>query len=229
MDGIPYADIVILALIAGFIILRLRSVLGQKTGNDNPQFFNRERSERDKEAPREREPVVRSHMKALKAAPADEADTYLLTLKDNAIASTIADMKKLDPSFSATSFMQGAKMAYEMVFDAFAKGEKKTLEMLLSDSLYQTFAREIDGRASAAHITENTLLSVKAREIVQASLIGTKAQLAVKFDSEQVSLVKDRAGTIIEGDVSDAHPMDDEWLFERDMTSKNPNWKIIET
>lgn len=224
MDSIPYADIVILALVAGFILLRLRGVLGQKTGNENPQFFKRE--EKDKESA---EKIVHMSDKALKNKPADEADIYLYALDDQAVAGTIADIKKIDPSFTATSFLDGAKMAFEMVFDAFAKGDKKTLEMLLDKSLYPSFSAAIDEREKSETVLENTLVSIKARDITQATLTGSVARLSVKFDSEQVSLTKDKHGTIVGGNVSDTHMMDDEWLFERDVSSKNPNWKIIET
>lgn len=223
MEGLPYADIVILALVAGFILLRLRSVLGQKGGNDNPQFFKREP---EKDA---KEPVIHISNKSLKNKLADETDSYLYTLNNPAIAATIADIKKVDPAFSATGFLQGAKMAYEMVFDAFVKGDKKTLEMLLDKPIYETFSHEIAARENADTITETTLVSVKARDIVNASLVGTKARLAVKFDSEQASVVKDKHGTIVGGNASELSPIDDEWLFERDVSSKNPNWKIIET
>ncbi|MDX2074261.1 MAG: Tim44/TimA family putative adaptor protein [Alphaproteobacteria bacterium] len=225
MEQLPYADILILALIAGFILLRLRSVLGQKSEGDNPQFFKRDPVEKDPV----NESVVQIIGKPAKAKPVDETDIYLGTLDNQAVAGVIADIKKIDASFNATSFMQGAKMAYEMVFDAFAKGDKKTLEMLLDKPLYDTFSQEIDLREKAVNKTETTLVSVRAKDIVQATLSGTKARLAVSFDSEQVSLVKDAEGRIIEGDASQAHPMDDEWLFERDISSRNPNWKILET
>ncbi len=227
MDHFPYADIVILALIAGFILLRLRSVLGQKTGEENQQFFKREPLERD--SARDNESVVQISGKALKQKPADETDVYLQALSDRAVAATLADIKKVDTQFTATGFLQGAKMAYEMVFDAFAKGDQKTLEMLLDKPLYETFAREISARDSVPNKTEITLVSVKAKDIVEATLMGTRARLAVKFDTEQVAVVKDAEGKIVEGDASEAHPMDDEWVFERDVSNKNPNWKIIET
>lgn len=222
MDSIPYADIVILALIAGFILLRLRSVLGQKSGNDNPQFFKRE----EKDATRE--PIVQLLGKK-QEKPADDADPYLFALKDDAVARTIADIKRMDPQFSATSFLAGAKMAYEMVFDAFAKGDRKTLEMLLDKPIYDTFSNEISAREKSPEKTEITLVAIKPRDIVKAELMGNRARLAVKFDSEQVSVVRDASGAIVDGNPSDHQIMDDEWVFERDVTSKNPNWKIIET
>jgi len=225
MDNLPYADILILALVAGFILLRLRSVLGQKTGHDNPQFFKRDADDKDAV----KEPIIQLTGKALKAKSADETDTYLYTLDNPVVAGVIADIKKIDAQFTATGFLAGARMAYEMVFDAFAKGDKKTLEMLLDAPLYDTFSREIDARDTSDTKTEITLVSVKARDIAEARLSGTKARISVKFDSEQVSVVKDAQGAIVEGNVSDLHLMDDEWIFERDISSKNPNWKIIET
>lgn len=225
MDGIPYADIVILALIAGFILLRLRSVLGQKSEGEKPQFFKRDDSLR----PAEKESVVQLTGKALKGRPEEDADLYLQQQGDNAIARTLTDMKKIDAQFSATSFLSGARMAYEMVFDAFAKGDKKTLEMLLDKPIYDTFVREIDARDKASEKTESTLVSVKPKDISEAVLTGTKARLSVKFESEQVSITKDLNGNIIEGHPSITHLMDDDWVFERDLTSKSPNWKIIET
>ena len=225
MDNFPYADILILALIAGFILLRLRSVLGQKTGNDNPQFFKREKPAVDEA----KEPVVQILGKSLKPKAVDVVDIYLNTLDNPEIAATVAEIKKLDTTFTATGFLQGAKMAYEMVFDAFAKGDKKMLEMLLDKPIYESFAQEIDARAQATNKTEITLVSVKPKDIVQAALSGAKARIAVKFDSEQVTLVKDAEGKIVEGNASQSSLMDDEWIFERDVSSKNPNWKIIET
>lgn len=225
MDSIPYADIVILALIAGFILLRLRGVLGQKTGHDNPQFFTRK--EPDKKA--EEDKIVHITDKLGKPKPEAELDTYLYKLNNDSVAKTIADIKKIDPTFTATDFIEGAKMAYEMIFDAFAKGDKKTLEMLLSESLYKTFSDTVDAREKEEYVTESTLLAIKPKDIVSAELVGNKARLAVKFESEQVSVTKNKDGEIVEGDVSHSELIDDEWVFERDVSSKNPNWKIIET
>lgn len=225
MDNFPYADIVILALIAGFILLRLRSILGQRSDDDQPQFFKRDVADQNIED----DSVVKISSKAAKAKPVDPVDSYLNTLDNPAIAATLADIKKIDTSFSATGFLQGAKMAYEMVFDAFAKGDKKTLEMLLDKPIYDTFVLEIDRRAQDSTKTEITLVSIAPKHIVQAALMGTKARLTVQFESEQVIVVKDASGAIVEGNVSQSSLMDDEWIFERDVSSKNPNWKIIET
>ncbi len=226
MDSIPYADIIILALIAGFILLRLRGVLGQKTGNENPQFFKRDTTEKEKADDK----IVQIGDKGQKVKGLDILDSYLSQLNNSdPISKTLADIKKQDAQFTATGFMDGAKMAYEMVFDAFAKGDKATLEMLLEKGLYSTFVAEIDARSSQDLTTETTLLRVKAKDITSATLTENMVRLSVKFETEQVSVAKNKQGEVVEGSVSESHLMDDEWLFERDITSKNPNWKIIET
>ena len=114
-------------------------------------------------------------------------------------------------------------------YDAFAKGDKDTLRRLLAKDVYETFEQAISARKDADTITESTLVSVKAKDIKEAQLSGKKARLTVTFDTEQVSLTKDKNGTIVGGDASQTAMMDDEWIFERDVSSANPNWTVIET
>jgi len=223
-EGIPYADIVILALIAGFILLRLRSILGRKIGNDNPEMFRKNIIPQA-----DSEPIIRLSEKALKPRPREEADTYLHGLKDDALSAALNAIKAKDPEFSATTFLSGAKMAYEMVFDGFAKGDKTPLKMLLSDALYNHFESELNARAGADTHAETTLVSVAAKDITKAELDKNTARLSVKFISEQVTVERDKDGKIVGGDPSDVSEVEEEWTFERDVTSKNPNWKIIET
>lgn len=223
-EGIPYADIVIMALVAGFILLRLRSVLGQKIGNDSPDFLKK-----NIEPARDDEPVVKLADKA-RAMPRERAeeDIYLQGLKDGDIAKTLRAIKEKDEGFSATQFLQGAKMAFEMIFEGFAKGDKAPLKMLLSEELYKHFESEIDARVNSGNKTETTLVSVKAEDISRAILDKNAARLNVRFTSEQITVVRDTDGKIIEGDPSDVNEVADEWTFERDITSKNPNWKVID-
>ncbi len=224
-EGLPYADIIILALIAGFILLRLRSILGDKSGNDNPGYFTKVKLPLSGQ----QEPVVQLDEKSLKLKSREEADPYLQALAQGPIADTLETLKTKDPIFTATGFLQGARMAYEMVFDAFAKGDKQTLSMLLAPPIYLHFNQDIDTRETSALKTETTLVSVKAQDITQASLDKNVARLAVRFISEQVTLTRNISGDILEGNPSEWHHVEDEWIFERDITSKNPNWKIIET
>jgi predicted lipid-binding transport protein (Tim44 family) len=223
-EGVPYADIVILALIAGFILLRLRSVLGQKNSNEADTY----KKEAPQSALRIASPIVLLDEKSLKAKPR-EPDPYLAAIGDTALLKTLNDIKDKDLQFTATSFLNGAKMAYEMTFDAFAKSDRQTLAMLLAEKPLAHFTDAINERAKQANRSESTLVSVAAKDITQASLDKNMARLTVKFASEQVTVVRDGEGKIVEGDPSDIHHIENQWVFERDITSKNPNWKIIET
>lgn len=221
-EAMPYADIIILGLVTAFILLRLRSVLGRR---DDDQDFFRPPPASSQPA----EPIIQLGTHSLKPRVREEADPYSAALGSGNVADGIAAIKAKDPQFSASNFLQGAKMAFEMVFDAFAKGDKQTLSMLLSPEIYGHFTDDLAARDKQEHKTETTLLSVKAREISDATLDKNSARITVRFDSEQVTLVRDANGAIVEGDPSATHHAEDEWVFERDVTSKNPNWKIIET
>lgn len=223
-EGIPYADILILALVAGFILLRLRSILGHKIGNDEPDMFRKNIIKQ-----MDNETIVRLSEKSLKPKPREETDSYLQTLSDQSISDTLKAIKLRDGEFSASEFLQGAKMAYEMVFDGFAKGDRTPLKMLLSDSIYKHFDAELKARELAQTHQETTLVSVAAKDISKAELDKNMARLSVKFNSEQVTVERDKDGKIVGGDASAVNEVEDEWTFERDVTSKNPNWKVIET
>ncbi len=224
-EGIPYADIVIIALIAGFILLRLRNVLGQNSGHDNPQFFKKQQEV----VPERKDTVVQLQDKILKTRAKEESDPFMAAVKDPIITQYVKDIKAKDPQFNVTQFMDGAKMAFEMVFDAFAKGDTETLKMLLSESVYEEFSRELEKRSEQENKEETTLVAVTGRELVQAKLVGNAARMGVKFTSEQITVERDAEGKIVGGDASETQTVESEWMFERDVTSKNPNWKIIET
>jgi len=222
-EAMPYADIIILGLVAVFILLRLRSVLGRKDEGEQ-DFF---RPAPPPSAPAE--PIIQLGAASLKPRAREEFDPYAAALESGALADQIAAIKSKDPQFTATAFMDGAKMAFEMVFDAFAKGDKQTLSMLLSPEIYEHFLADLTARDAQAHKTETTLLAVKAKEISRIAFDKNVARISVQFDSEQVTVERDDKGAIVAGDPSAVHHTQDEWVFERDVTSKNPNWKIIET
>ncbi len=223
-DGIPYADIVIMALVAGFILLRLRSVLGDKIGNDNPSYFNKPAT-----PALERQTIVQLEDKAVKAKPKAEPDLYMTKVKDEQVIAAIAAIKAKDPEFLATHFLEGAKGAYEMVFDAFAKGDRDTLKFLLDTHVFQQFKDALAEHEAQENKSETTLISAKAQDITHAELIGNIARITAHIASEQVMVTRNAAGEIVDGDASLVHAIDDHWSFERDVTSKNPNWKVVET
>lgn len=224
-DGIPYADIIIMALVAGFILLRLRSILGDKVGNDKPSYFNKP-THPDAES---LDTIVQLEDKSGKAKIRQDPDPYMAKVRDESVIDAISAIKAKDPEFNATFFLDGAKSAYEMVFDAFSRKDTDTLKFLLSARVFQEFSEALDANAKQDAKNETTLISAKAHEIKAAELVGTKARITVAISSEQVHVTRDSAGEIVGGDASFVHEIEDEWVFERDVTSKNPNWKVIES
>jgi predicted lipid-binding transport protein (Tim44 family) len=223
-DGFQYGDLIFLGLIAVFIGLRLRAMLGKETGLDPREAW--------KQATREvppQEKVIQLNDRAAKAQKQEE-DNILEKLKSNSpVTDGLKAIKLVDPKFSTTDFVSGAKLAFEWVVSAFSKGDKDKLKLLLSDDRYREFVREIDANAEAGKFQETTLVSVTAADIVEAVMIGTKAQITVQFATEQIHITRDKDKNIISGDASTIENVVDTWTFERDTTARDPNWKITVT
>ncbi len=224
-EGFASYDIIIIALIAGFVLLRLRAVLGQKIGQDTPPPFDYRAA--DSEAP-----VVKLQEKTARALTDEEKDDdkqLVDKISDVTTVTTLAAIKMMDPDFTLKTFLDGARMAFEMAHDAFNKDDRDTLKMLLSAPLYDVFSAELDARKTGDNRTETTLLAVQTAEAKNVRLEKNMARITVRYVSEQVSVVRDKGGKIVEGDPGAAHNVEDEWVFERDVGSRNPNWKIIDT
>lgn len=222
MQGSGLLEIVLLAMVAGFLVLRLRRVLGRRTGHQPPpERFPREvddsgdtviqlpdRGRNDDDAPEGAGPPP--------PPPVGEP-------------SGMTQIKIADPSFKENEFLDGARMAFEMILDTFAEGDKKRLKSLLAPAVYQGFADEIDRRERAGERLETTLVSFVLADIVNAAMVGRKARLTVKFMTEQVNVLRDSDDKVVEGDASVVAKITDIWTFERDTRSRDPNWQLVET
>ena len=216
-------DIIVFGAIALFIILRYRSTLGQKKGDDftkpKPPIVLSEKT-----------PVVQLQDKrAVSAAGNDNHEKPGELLADPKLASQVAQIKVIDTEFTISSFMAGARGAYEMVIQSFSKQDKETLKLLLSKDLYKDFAKELEEQDEKKQKRETTLVALSKAEITEIDVKKNQAVITVKFTSEQVSIVRDKDGAIVEGDASAVLDMEDSWVFERDLKSRNPNWTIIDT
>ncbi|MBN66463.1 MAG: hypothetical protein CMM94_02715 [Rickettsiales bacterium] len=221
---IPYGDIIVIGAIAAFILLRYRSILGQKTGHDVSQPKQKsaplEDNDRIIQLPeRQREKEKKDQEEALKLAELDDPD----------VASAIAQMKMEDAGFSIDEFLQGARMAHDMVITAFSKHDRATLKMLLAEDVYKEFESELEKQEKNNKRHETTLVAVNESEVSEAQLKKSTAIITVRFVSEQIQVVRDESGKVVEGDPSDIIEVEDEWVFERDLRSRNPNWTITDT
>ncbi len=204
----------IFAAIAVFVILKLRSVLGTRTGFEkkNEPYVPAERGEKVIPLPDRRQPEAAP---ASKPEPAMDAGT--------------AAIRRADPSFDPERFVEGAKMAFEMIVTAFAKGEEKALEPLLAPNVYESFTADIRRRREAGETRETTVAGIRQARIDQARLEGREARVTVLIVSEQINVTRDREGTVIDGDPKTAETVSDLWTFARDTRSRDPNWQLVET
>jgi len=221
-EGFQYGDLIFLGIIAAFVILRLRSTLGKDAGI-NPQDLL-------KNAVRNISPekVINFPGGKNKEQPVD--DLIPESLQDNKpVVDALRAIKAADSSFSTTEFISGAKMAFEWLVDAFAKGDKDKLGILLANEPLKHFVDEIDQRSTQESYRETTLVSIESTDIIEASLNGKIVRIGVQFTSEQINVMRDKDKNLVGGDPSNIETAVDVWTFERDVSSRDPNWKIIAT
>lgn len=145
------------------------------------------------------------------------------------IAEKIKQMRKYDPSFNDKSFLQGAKGAFEIIVKAFAKGDKNSLKPLLDGGVYKRFSDAIDSRGKSGNSEETTLVSILSSNIKDIILNKKYAKVVVEIVSEQITLIKNKQGEIVKGDPSKVDKISEVWTFSRNLTSKDPNWELVET
>lgn len=219
-ESFQYGDIIFLGLIALFIVLRLRSMLGRDDGTDKKEVW--------KNATRlmPEDKVMQFPLNPAIRKPVPEE---ISTETDPVVAQGLKAIREADASFSTTDFIHGAKIAFEWVVDAFARSDKDKLRMVLSEERFAHFAEEIDRRASDEHKYQSTLVAVISADITEAELAGTTARITIQFTTEQVNIVRDRDNTLISGNPNEIERLLDIWTFERDTRSRDPNWKITAT
>src|SRR5262249_20071998 len=134
-----------------------------------------------------------------------------------------------DASFDAKHFLAGARAAYEMIVTAYAEGDRRTLKNLLSREVYDGFENAIREREGRGETTETRFASIDRADITGAELRGKTAHITVRFVSQLVSVTHDRSGGVIEGSPEKVTEVTDVWTFARDISSRDPNWKLVAT
>jgi predicted lipid-binding transport protein (Tim44 family) len=223
--------IIFLAL-AVFIFLRLRSVLGQRTGRERPPYDPYSR-----EAPRPAaEKVIALPNRTPDAAtkPAEPVAATGERWKDIAAAGTpiatgLDAIAAAEPEFDAKHFLTGARAAYEMIVTAFAEGDRRTLKNLLAREVYEGFEAAISEREKKGNTVESRFVAIDKADIVGAELRARIAQVTVKFVSQLISVTRDKNGNVVEGNADKVTDVTDVWTFSRDISSRDPNWKLLAT
>jgi predicted lipid-binding transport protein (Tim44 family) len=212
MDGgSQLIEILIFAAIAVFLVFRLRSVLGRRTGLE----------QRRELYPPKSSPAATPPAPAAVAPP---------RAANGAAAPTgLAAIKAADPRFDEAAFLGGAKSAFEIIVNAFAAGDTNALKPLLSKDVYDRFAEAITTRRNANEKLQTTLVSVKAADLTEATIEGSTALVTVKFVSEQTNVTRAADGKVVDGDPDRVVEHVDFWTFARPVRSRDPNWTLVAT
>ena len=223
-EGFQFLDIILFAMVAAFLVLRLRSVLGRRTGNEDRQ--------RDTSLQRQREADNEANVIELaeRTDQTDDGEDMARDAKpDDVLVTGTTEIGLADPKFDADEFQGGARAAFEMVVHAFATADSGTLRSLLSEEVAANFQHAIEERLEAGETLETTVISIKSAEMIEAEMRGRHAAVTIKFVSEQVNVTRDTEGRIIEGDPNQVAEITDIWTFSRNTRARDPNWKLIET
>jgi predicted lipid-binding transport protein (Tim44 family) len=210
--------IVILALVALFIGLRLYSVLGERTGHEQQPILK----PADPDARVEARPAQPS---TVAPAAQDPNELAFLPTAGPGVRAILA----ADPSFDVARFLEGAKSAYRMILEAFWKGELDPLKGHVDDHVQESFASAVKQRQKDGLTLDNRLVAIEQAVISEATVERNVAILTVRFEADIAAITRNSAGEVVAGSLSDAVQTRDLWTFRRDTSSRDPNWMLIET
>jgi predicted lipid-binding transport protein (Tim44 family) len=213
-SGFPI-DLILFGMIAAFLVLRLRSILGKRTGFERPA-----QPYQPPAGPAAAGPVIDGQAEAQPAANRVVPDPA------SPIGQTLVQMRTIDRSFDPAAFLDGAEKAFRMIVAAFAAGDRATLRGLLSDDTYRAFEQAIAGREAAGQKQVSAIHGIHSATIESAELRGSVAAIAVRFVSDQVSLTQDKDANPVTGTDS-VTEITDIWTFERDLATRDPVWRLV--
>jgi predicted lipid-binding transport protein (Tim44 family) len=215
---------------AVLIFFQLRSVLGRRTGNEKPP--------RDLYTPRDAAPAEAADAGKVVTLPRRDATTEdedrfaaidAFAAPGTPLNESLRALNKADPAFSPKEFLNGARMAYEMIVMAYADGDRKTLKNLLSREVFDGFVAAIGDREAKSEKIQSSFVGIDKADIVSAEMKGGEAHVTLRIVSELISATRDGAGVVIDGDPETVAEVKDVWTFARDTRSRDPNWKLVAT
>jgi predicted lipid-binding transport protein (Tim44 family) len=225
--------------LAVFVIVKLRSVLGTRTGFERPpEAIRREMEERQRGAQPQDNVVSFPNAQPNGVRPPPLPDQPEMTQADRwkgvaepgtPLADGLDAVLAADPTFDAKEFVGGARGAYEMIVLAYAKGDRKTLKTFLAKDVYDGFAQAISEREGRGETAETTFVSIDKANLIAAEMRDKFAHVTVSFGSKIITAVRDRTGAVVDGSADKIVDVNDIWTFARDTTSRDPNWKLVAT
>jgi predicted lipid-binding transport protein (Tim44 family) len=222
---------VLLLVMVAIIFFRLRSVLGRRTGNERPRPYANPGAASPGVSDGNVITLPNTEVRLPPAAPAIRGvDERLSSLpQDSRALGPLREIAAVDPNLDIASFLKGAKVAYETIVTAYAHGDRAVLRNLLSHEVYDSFNAIINQREDRGETTEFSFVGISSADVTDAHLAGSIAHITVRFVSELMTAVRDRSGTVVEGDTKAVRQVTDIWTFSRDVRSPNPNWQLVAT
>ena len=214
----PLIQLLVLAGIAVFLILRLKNVLGTREG-----------FEKEPEQAPQTERRVAHDFEVIEGGP--DLDITDHVEENSEAAHALADMKRLEPGFNVTEFLAGARGAYEMIVMGYENGELDAIQPFMDEDIYDSFVAGVAAREDQGLTIEANFIGVREMKLVDATLDPdtNEAELTIRFTGELTSAVRNSEGEIIEGSLTDVKRQKDTWTFARDMGSNDPNWMLVST
>ena len=207
--------IVLLAMVAAFLGLRLYSVLGKRTGHEQPFVA-------PLDSPVAGAPLAVEEVRGQAPAPSD-------TVFEPAAAAGVRAIIAADSSFDVGRFLEGSKAAYRMILEAYWRGDEEAFAPYVDNEVREAFAGSIAERLTAGHVLENRLMNIENATIAAADLTNKVATITVRFDADISAITRDADGNVIAGSLSDAVPTHDVWTFTRTIRATDPNWILTDT
>lgn len=219
-----YIDIIIFGAVAVFLIFRLVRSLGTRPdGKENIDSDNEEM-----QIGAERKSIIIDITDKLPTPDNIEQSKIVLADEKGDLKSVFYKMYHINHSFHPDNFLEGAKAAFAMIIEAFSKDDEETLKMLVSDKVFSRFKKALDTYKEKGEKLEQTLIGFKDVKIENASLEGNNASIAVRFETEQAMVVKDKEGKVIEGDSVMISSVSDVWTFVKNLKDSTPNWTLTD-
>ena len=202
----PFLDIIILGLLALFLGFRLKNLLGDRSGYgedvNNLETYNEKKPDNNN--------VINLNKKKISGEG-------------------LETLKKVDPNFSEEEFLDGAKQAFKIIIEAFVDSDIEKLKPLIDYELLKSFTKSISEREARQEKQFVDIISINKLDIINISLIDNIASLSIKIESEQIKYTIDKNDKILDGNKEVSEIIKDKWVLERDISSNNPNWKLVET
>lgn len=223
-NGLQFIDIIFFALVAAFLVLQLRRVLGRRDGHQGRRS--------DPLTPPSKREQTESTVVQLPDRSGESSEDEQFLADDDAettLGAGLVRIAEADPGFRPEEFLSGARIAFDLILGAFIAGDLKALKPLVSAEVIGNFGRAINDREKAGETMEDTLVGIKSAELVEAYMEEAVAHVTLKFVSEQVNVMRDENGDVVSGNPNLVTEVTDFWTFARDTRSRDPNWSLVAT